>query len=126
MLVRAIQHAFGLAALPLNPQSKIELKIALVQLTIAELASRISRYDADLVLDVKLSNTETKQILWQARKSGHGHNGGEAGSAVNYQETVSRALEDALGNLLRDSGFAAGLCGRAVAAESPAVPATVP
>lgn len=112
MLASAIQHAFALAALRINPQSKIQLKVALFQLSIAELASRISRYDADLILDVKLTDTDTKQVLWEARKSGHGHNGGEAGSAINYQETVSRALEDALNNLLRDSGFSSALCGR--------------
>jgi hypothetical protein len=75
-----------------------------------EKTSRNSSYDATLVLGVEVVNAGTKQVVWQARKSGHGGNYGEAGSAVNYQETVSRALEEALAALLHDQEFARALC----------------
>jgi hypothetical protein len=90
---------------------------------IDEKSSRNSSYNATLVLGVEVLDAATKQVVWQARKSGQGGNYGEAGSAVNYQETVSRALEDALAALLHDQEFSRALCHPEAAAAAPAAPA---
>ena len=111
MLYQAAYHAFELAALPVNRQSKTELKLSLVSVRIVEKAGgALSGYDGDLVLDAAVMDAATHQAIWEARKSGHGHNAGAVGSEVNFQETVNRALEDALGALLRDGEFARVIC----------------
>ena len=110
MLKKAARLAFQLAALGQSDQSRADIKLALVSLVMEEKTTRNSRYSATLVLDAQVLNRDTQQVAWQGRKSGQGENYGREGDAINYQETVSRALEAALAALLHDPAFGSALC----------------
>jgi len=104
------QIAFDKALLRQGNTSNADIKFSVVNLSIEERAKFNSVYSAALALDVLVIDRRRQSIAWQSRKTGHGSNYGKRGSSVDYQETFSRSLEDALSQIVRDPEFSRAIC----------------
>jgi hypothetical protein len=110
VLSSAVQPLFQSRALAISGESSAELRLGVVSIQIEEKAKRNSAYKISFVLDAQLVNRTNNQTVWQTRKNGQASNIGESGSALNYQETLSRGIEDAFNQLMRDPQFSQALC----------------
>jgi hypothetical protein len=121
-LSSAAQSAFQRVALNHSDASKVDINLRVVLIQIEEKTSLNSTYSIDVVLDVQALAGGTDQVLWSTRKSGHAWNYGQAGTELNYQETLSKGLEDALAKLLGDAEFSRALCQSSAGVPAAAVP----
>lgn len=121
----AIQKGFDVAVVRHNDASPMSIKFELVKFTLDEHTDFGSDYAATLVIDVQVLDRRNQAAVWKSRKTGHGENHGNPDSTENYQETVSRSIEDLLVQLLEDAEFGRALCGVAAPGHPPAPPAPV-
>jgi hypothetical protein len=121
-LASAAKTAFQAASLARLEGSGADLRLGIAAIQFNEKTSRNSSYSVNVVLDVQVIQRASSQLLWQTRKSGNAGNYGEAGLAANYQETLSRGIEDAFNALLSDGEFSKALCQAAGASAAPPPP----
>jgi hypothetical protein len=120
MLQQAAERTMRAGAMVANPGAPNDLRISLVSILMEEKQSWNSMYKAALVLETTVLNHGTGTVVWSSRHTGQGSNYGGAGEAVNYQETVSRALNEAIAAALSDPALHQALCQQPSAAPAPA------
>lgn len=94
-----------------NAAGEAQLRVMLTQLRLEEKVFHNAEYDAQVGLEVMLYRRDATWPCWSGQVTGVGENYGRAGSEENYQETLSRALEHAAGQLLAAPGLSDALCG---------------
>ena len=104
------QTAFDKALVRQGNASNADIKLNVVSLSMEERSKFNSVFTAAMVLDVLVIDRRSQGIAWQSRKTGHGSNYGKRGSSVNYQETFSRSLDDALKQMVGDPEFSRATC----------------
>ena len=109
MLQQAADRAMRAAAMLPNPAAPHDMRLALVSVFMEEKQAFNSTYRAVVVLETTVLSRDGA-IVWTARHTGEGKNYGMPGSPINYQETVSRALNAALPTALGDSALHQALC----------------
>ena len=110
MLEQAADRTLRAAAMLPNPAAPYDLRIALVSVFMEEKHAFNSTYRAVVVLETTVLARDSGAVVWSVRHTGEGKNYGRSGSAINYQETVSRALNTALPNALGDPALHQVLC----------------
>ena len=106
----AAKKAFDMAHLRQSEASSAGIKFSLARLGIDEKTVNNSEYDGSFVFDIFVLDRRNQSVVWQARKTGHGHNYGRPGTETNYKETLSRSLEDVIAQILKDPEFSRALC----------------
>jgi hypothetical protein len=114
-----LESGFKKANLTKKP-GRAEMKVALTYFNIDEKMFRRSEYVGRVVLEVSLVQPNSTKACWSATFQGDGNNYGYAGSPENYHETVGRALDKAVDNLVKDPGFNQAICGTCGGATSSA------
>lgn len=87
------------------------LVVRLKSLTMTEEKHDNSVWHANLTLGAEL-RLGSGATCWSNEYWGAGKNWGDPENRVNYQETVNRALDRALADLLKDAAFAEALCNK--------------
>jgi hypothetical protein len=107
-----LEAGFKRAGSPGLGQTPNRLAVWLVQLRLEEKTFYNAEFSAGVGLEVAdyLENSQTP--CWKGQVTGTGTNYGRAGNPENYQETLNRALEKAVSNLLAEKGFLDALCGK--------------
>ena len=119
---RGLQRAGGKGA---SGPTAATLAVNVTQFLIEEKMFRNSEYYAQIALESVLTLPGSSQPCWKGFLRGSGNNYGRAGNPENYLETLNRALDQAVANLLSPApgqitgqvasatpGFADALCGR--------------
>lgn len=70
-----------------------------------------SDWRANVTLDVELERA-SGESCWRSEYWAGGKNWGDPKNKVNYRETINRALDRALADLMKDKAFADALCER--------------
>ena len=90
-----------------------QLLVAIETLRTTESIWHRASYGAQVTMSGQLQS-RSGRICWQGTGSGTGGDYGYAGSIENYQETLNRAIEHAMTDLLNQKGFRDALCGQCV------------
>jgi len=122
MLQQAAERTMRAGAMVANPAAPNDLRISLVSILMEEKQAWNSMYKAALVLETTVLARGTNTVVWSSRHTGQGSNYGGAGEAINYQETVSRALNEAIASALSDPALHQALCQQPSAAPAEAAP----
>jgi hypothetical protein len=112
---QGLERALVRAGHPVQAGNAKNLTVKVTQLAVEEKVFRNSEYDGLVTLEVALGTPGSEQPCWTGRIRGVSENYGKAGSAVNYQETLSRALDHAASELFGNADFAKALCGKCAA-----------
>ncbi|MCI0569709.1 MAG: YajG family lipoprotein [Myxococcaceae bacterium] len=108
----ALERALERAGQSLGTKTPGAMHVRVTQLRLEEKVFRNSEFDGKVGLEVTLAFAGSELPCWKGELTGVGENYGRAGSEVNYQETVNRALDNAADQLLSAPGFADALCGK--------------
>lgn len=117
----ALERALVRAGQPARTGDAKNLAVRVTQLSVEEKVFRNSEYDGQVTLEVSLAVPGSTQPCWTGRVRGVSENYGKAGSAENYQETLSRAVDHAAKELFGNPDFGKAVCGQCMA-----TPATGP
>jgi hypothetical protein len=110
-----LERALVRAGHPTQAGNAKNLTVKVTQLSVEEKVFRNAEYDGLVTLEVTLGAPGTTQPCWTGRIRGVSENYGKAGSAENYQETLSRAVDHAAKELFSNEEFGKALCGRCAA-----------
>jgi len=100
------------AGSPAGGPSASALAVTLIQLNLEERTYHNAEFSGGVGLDLVLTTGSSPAPCWKGRISGTGTNYGKAGNPVNYQETLNRAVEKAMAELLFQKSFQDALCGK--------------
>jgi hypothetical protein len=118
---QGLERALMRAGHPSQAGNEKNLTVKVTQLSVEEKVFRNSEYDGMVTLEVSLGAPGSEHACWTGRIRGVSENYGKAGSAENYQETLSRAVDHAASVLFANEDFGKALCGKCAA-----TPATGP
>jgi len=88
-----------------------ELDFTVRELFLEEKVFRNAEYDGRLALAAEVKAPGSSKTCWKGEVVGLGENYGKAGNPENYQETIGRALDAAVAELVKAPGFSDALCG---------------
>jgi len=108
----ALEANLKRAGSPAGGPTASTLAATLVKLHLEERTYHNAEFSGDVGLDLVLSNGSSPAPCWKGRILGAGTNYGKAGNPENYQETLNRALEKAMADLLSQKSFEDALCGK--------------
>ncbi len=94
-----------------NDDSSQELDFTLRELFLEEKVFRNAEYDGRLALEAVVKAPGSSKTCWKGEVVGLGENYGKAGNPENYQQTIGRALDAAVAELVKAPGFSDALCG---------------
>jgi hypothetical protein len=109
---KALESALRRAGSPGAGPTPSTLAITLTQLNIEEKTYHNAEYAGSVGMEVAFHFADAAVPCWKGRAAGAGKNYGKAASQINYQETLNRALDTAMSNLLTDNGLQDALCGK--------------
>src|SRR5262249_46207040 len=95
-----------------SAKTPVTLAVTITQMSMEEKIVHLADFASQLSLEATLTSPTSSQTCWSGRVSGTGKNHGKGGNPTNYQETFSRALDDASDQLIKAPGFADALCGK--------------
>ena len=70
-----------------------------------------AEFSGGVALEVVVSGANSSPC-WKGELTGQGSNYGKVGNTESYQQTLNRALENAVFNMLRQKKFREALCGK--------------
>ena len=109
----ALEANLKRAGSPAGGPTASALAATLVKLNLQESTFHNAEFSGDVALDVLLSTAQGSPApCWKGRISGAGTDYGKAGNPENYQETLNRAVEKAMADLLSQKAFQEALCGK--------------
>jgi hypothetical protein len=108
----ALERAFARGGRPTGGVDAARFSVTLTQLNLEEKVFRNAEYDGQVTFEAALTLPGAKAPCWSGRIMGKGENYGSAGSPVNYEETLNRALDNAAARLFDQTDFNDALCGR--------------
>lgn len=102
-----VNATFHRAGLRRSNDGNGRVLVQLTSLDLIELQFNNSEYFARVLLDVVVYAKSSKTSF---RVAGEGKNYGTPGDALNYNETITRALDEALRGLIENPAFGQSLC----------------
>lgn len=94
-----------------DSESGKELDFSVRELFLEEKVFRNSEFDGRLAIQAVVKSAGSSKTCWKGEAVGLGENYGKAGNPENYQQTIGRALEAAVAELVKTPGFTDALCG---------------
>jgi hypothetical protein len=110
----AIEANLQRAGNPGRGQTASTLKAGITQMTLEERTFHNAEFSGSVGLDLALVISAEGAPCWKGQIAGAGTDYGKAGNPENYQETLNRAIEHAMTDLLNQKGFRDALCGQCV------------
>jgi hypothetical protein len=111
----AIEANLKRAGSPGSGKTANTLAVTLVQLNLEEKTYHNAEFSGGVGFDVAVNGTSSPSPCWKGHVTGTGRNYGKAGNPENYQETLNRAMEKAMSDLLGKKSFQDALCGTCAA-----------
>jgi hypothetical protein len=108
----ALEMGFKRAGSPGLGQTASTLSVWLIQLRLEEKTFFNAEFSGAVGLEVADYVANSQTPCWRGQVTGAGTNYGRAANPENYQETLNRALEKAVSNLLAEKAFLDALCGK--------------
>ncbi len=71
-----------------------------------------AEFSAGVALQVVVSGANSSTPCWKGEITGNGNGYGKVGNTESYQQTLNRALENAVFNMFRQKKFREALCGK--------------
>ncbi len=105
-----VDRSLGRAQLGTHTPDKPEMRVRVTRLSVDEKSAFNSEYDAFISLELAIHRLGSPDPCWTGRAEGTGHTYGSSGSVENYDEALSRALDDAISKLTAMDGFYDALC----------------
>jgi hypothetical protein len=89
-----------------------KLVVTLDDLYLEEKTYVNAEFSGGVTLEAVVSGANSSTPCWKGEITGQGNNYGKVGSTESYQQTVNRALENAVFNMFRQKKFREALCGK--------------